>query len=139
MIALVALIIVNMYILINTKEPEKLRIVKEKYQIFREHVKDTEFDHLAKCIIITGHTYLRGTVGYNMFKGSEIGLCLDGEPNEIFHVLLHELAHCTVDEYTHTDQYWTNYKKLRDICIRLNIYAQIPNETPFCGMQIQDK
>lgn len=139
MIALLALIIVNMYILVNTSEPEKLRVVKEKYHVLRENLKGTEFDQLSKCLIITGHHRLNGTVGYNVNKGSEIGICLDGEPNEIFHVLLHELAHCTVGEYDHTPEYWENYKKLRDTCIRLNIYEQIPKETPFCGMQIQDK
>jgi hypothetical protein len=123
----------------TTKDPEKLRVVKEKYQILRENLKGTEFENLSKCILITGHHTLNGTVGYNVNKGYEIGLCLDGEPNEIFHVLIHELAHCTVDEYHHTEQYWENYKKLRDMCIRLNIYEQIPNETPFCGMHIQDK
>lgn len=139
MITWIILFVINLYILLMTKDPEKLRVVKEKYQILRENLKGTEFEKLSNCILITGHHTLNGTVGYNVNKGYEIGLCLDGEPNEIFHVLIHELAHCTVDEYHHTEQYWQNYKKLRDMCIRLNIYEQIPNETPFCGMHIQDK
>ena len=139
MITWIILFVVNLYILMTTKDPEKLRVVKEKYQILRENLEGTEFEKLSKCILITGHHRLNGTVGYNVNKGYEIGLCLDGKPNEIFHVLIHELAHCTVDEYNHTEQYWENYKKLRDMCIRLNIYEQIPNETPFCGMHIQDK
>jgi len=139
MITWIILFIVNVYILMMTRDPEKLRVVKEKYQVLRENLKGTEFEKLSKCILITGHYRLKGTVGYNVNKGYEIGLCLDGEPNEIFHVLIHELAHCTVDEYHHTDKYWENYKKLRDMCIRLNIYEQIPKETPFCGMHIQDK
>lgn len=139
MITWVILFVINFYMLMMTKDPEKLRMVKEKYQILRENLKGTEFEKLSECILITGHHRLNGTVGYNVNKGYEIGLCLDGEPNEIFHVLIHELAHCTVDEYHHSPQYWENYKKLRDICIRLNIYEQIPDETPFCGMHIQDK
>ena len=82
---------------------------------------------------------MNGGVGYNTNKGGDIAVCLDGEPNEIFHVLIHELAHCTVDEYEHSQEFWNNYIELRDICINLGIYEKIPNKTPFCGEHIQDK
>jgi hypothetical protein len=78
-------------------------------------------------------------VGYNTNKGQEIAICLDGTPNEIFHVLIHELAHCTVDEYSHSEEFWANYVELRDICIQLGIYQKIPERTKFCGEHIQDK
>ena len=139
MIAFIVLLVINIFIYIRTFEPEKLRVVKERYEILRNNIDGTEFEKLKQCIPITAHYGLRGTVGYNLDKGSEIGVCIDGEVNEIFHVLIHELTHSMVDEYDHSTAYWEKYTKLRDICVRLNIYEPIPTETPFCGMHIQDK
>lgn len=81
---------------------------------------------------------MRGSVGYNTNKGGEIAVCLDGSPNEIFHVLLHELAHCTVSEYSHSNEFWNNYVELRDQCIALGIYEKIPAQTSFCGQHVSD-
>jgi hypothetical protein len=82
---------------------------------------------------------MNGTVGYNTNKGGDIVVCLDGDVNEIFHVLLHELAHCTVKDYDHTEEFWNNYIELRDMCIELGVYTKIPERTPFCGEHVQDK
>ena len=139
MIVVVALLIINIYIYMTTFEPEKLRIVRERYEILRNNVDGTEFQKLERCIPITAHYGLRGTVGYNLNKGAEIGLCIDGEVNEIFHVLIHELAHSLVKEFDHSKKFWETYNKLKDHCVRLNIYEPIPTETPFCGMHVQDK
>ena len=106
------------------------------------HLKDTnneEFDMLYKEIPITAYQRMNGSIGYNVNKGGSIGLCIDGEPNEIFHVLLHELAHCTVDEYSHTKEFWDKFDKLRTICVSIGIYQEIPQRTEFCGKHIQDK
>lgn len=142
MIAFVILLIVNLWILYQTRENPKLVEVKEKYRILREHLDETnneKFHVLIRCIPITGMMKMNGAVGYNTNKGGEIAICLDGEPNEIFHVLIHELAHCTVDEYEHSRQFWENYIELRDICIDLGIYEKIPEKTEFCGEHVQDK
>jgi predicted metal-dependent hydrolase len=82
---------------------------------------------------------MNGSVGSNTNKGGEIVLCLDGKTNEIFHVLIHELAHSTVDEYSHSPEFWKKYVELRNICVHLDIYQQIPQRTEFCGQHIQDK
>jgi len=142
MIAFVVLFIVNLWILYQTRENPKLVEVKEKYRILREHLDETnheKFSVLIRCIPITGMMKMNGSVGYNTNKGGEIAVCLDGEPNEIFHVLIHELAHCTVDEYEHSRKFWENYIELRDICIDLGIYEKIPEKTEFCGEHVQDK
>ena len=142
MIVALFLLIINILIFINTKEPKELTEVREKYQILRELLKKTDnekFTVLHDEIPITAHIRLRGAVGYNSNKGNEIGLCIDGDTNEIFHVLIHELAHCTVDEYTHSKEYWNNFKELRDICVKLGIYQEIPKRTEFCGKHVQDK
>ena len=136
------LIIINVIIYINTQEPPKLTEVREKYRTLRDHLKTTnneEFKMLCKEIPITAHHRINGNIGYNVNKGNNIGVCIDGEPNEIFHVLLHELAHCTVDEYSNSKEYWNNFDKLRNICISLGIYDKIPERKDFCGKHIQDK
>ncbi len=142
MILTLLLLIINSIIFINVKEPSNLTEVREKYRTLRDHLNKTnneEFKILCKEIPITAHRRLNGSIGYNVSKGSDIGICIDGEPNEIFHVLLHELAHCTVDEYSHSKEFWDNFHKLREMCISLNIYQEIPQRTEFCGKHVQDK
>jgi len=142
MIVIILLALINLWILFQTREPQELREVKEKYRILREHIASTnneKFHMLKNVVPVTGLKQMSGTVGYNTNKGQEIVVCLDGTPNEIFHVLLHELAHCTVKEYSHSDDFWGNYEELRDLCIKLGIYEKIPEMTSFCGQHIQDK
>ena len=142
MIALALLILVNIWLLQQTHEPHELVEIKEKYRTLREHLKNSKnekFHMLTRCIPITGMKQMNGSVGSNTNKGGEIVVCLDGNTNEIFHVLIHELAHCTVKEYSHSQQFWDNYIELRNICVELGIYQQIPDKTKFCGQHIQDK
>ena len=142
MILALLIIIINVIILMNIQEPERLSEVREKYSTLREHLKETnnqEFKMLCKEIPITAHRRMNGSIGYNVSKGSDIGLCIDGEPNEIFHVLIHELAHCTVDEYSHSKDFWKKFEELRTMCVSLGIYREIPQRTEFCGKHIQDK
>ena len=142
MILTLLLLIINVIILMNIQEPERLSEVREKYRTLREHLKETnnqEFKMLCKEIPITAHRRMNGSIGYNVSKGSDIGLCIDGEPNEIFHVLIHELAHCTIDEYSHSKEFWKKFDELRTICVSLGIYREIPQRTEFCCKHVQDK
>jgi hypothetical protein len=142
MLALALLILLNLWILKQTTEPREFTDVKERYRVLRNHLKETEnekFHMLTRWIPLTGMRRMNGSVGSNTNKGGEIIICLDGAPNEIFHVLIHELAHCTVEEYSHSPAFWANYIELRDICISLGIYKQIHERTAFCGQHVQDK
>ena len=142
MIVTLLLVIINILLFINIQEPPNLTEVREKYRTLREHLKKTnndEFKMLCKEIPITAHRRLNGSIGYNVNKGNDIGICIDGEPNEIFHVLIHELAHCTVKEYSHSKNFWDKFDKLRSICVSIGIYQEIPQRTEFCGKHIQDK
>jgi hypothetical protein len=136
------LLIVNTIVFLRTREDTRLAEVKERYRILREHLiasGDEEFTVLHKEIPIVAHTRISYAVGYNSGKGDEIGLCIDGTTNDIFHVLLHELAHCTVDEYSHSNHFWMQFEKLRGEAMTLGIYTHIPTKTPFCGQYIVDK
>jgi predicted metal-dependent hydrolase len=142
MIAFIILLIVNLIILSRVKEPQALAEVKEKYRILRKHLIDTnneKFHKLKQRVPISGFLQMNDTVGYNTNKGQEIALCLDGSANEIFHVLIHELTHSSVEEYSHSKKFWDNYIELRDICVKLGIYEIIPEKVEFCGQHIQDK
>jgi predicted metal-dependent hydrolase len=142
MIALALLILVNLWILQTTREPHVLIELKHKYRILREHLAETKnekYSMLTKPVPLTGMEKMRESVGYNTNKGGEIVVCLDGTVNDVFHVLIHELAHCTVKEYSHSELFWQNYVELRDMCVKLGIYEQIPDRKEFCGQHIQDK
>jgi predicted metal-dependent hydrolase len=142
MLVAILLIIINIYIFINTKEPHNFTVVKERYRILREHIEKNgpeEFKVLENEIPLVAHDKIfNKTLGYNTNKGYEIGLCIDGEPNEIMHVLIHELAHSTVDEYSHSSNFWEQTKKLKNICNELGIYQPINSKTRFCSSYIQD-
>ena len=143
MIPWLLLIVINLVIFTYTREPQRLLEVKEKYRTLREHLQSTnnqKFGILTRCIPITAMHTTRGPIGYNTNKGVDIGLCIDGQnSNQIFHVLIHELAHATVDEYSHSPDFWSNFVELRQICIDLGIYEKISSRTRFCGQYIQDK
>lgn len=140
MIAWVVLLIVNLLIFFNTKEDDRLKEVKTRYKKLRNHLKSTDqFQMLHEEIPITAHYGMEKAIGYNANKGAEIGLCIDGTVNDILHVLLHELAHCTVDEYSHSKHFWHNFDKLKGEAISLGIYENISTRKPFCGKHITDK
>ena len=60
-------------------------------------------------------------------------------PDQIFHVLLHELAHCTVQEYSHSEKFWKNYLRLRDIAVEIGVYERIGGKQKFCGEHVSDE
>ena len=134
------LLLVDVYLIWNVREPKNLTEVKRRYKILRDHIKNSvvpeKFHILKTPVLIAGKE--AGELGYNSNKGYEIGLCLNGSPNDIFHVLLHELSHSTVEEYSHSEQFWENFSELRSMCTNLGIYEKIPERKAFCGQFIQD-
>ena len=142
MIPFIVLILINIIILFQTREPRVFKEVKERYQILRSHLKKTnneKFKVLVQPIPLTGVTRMSGTVGVNVNKGADITMCLDGNTNEIMHVLIHELTHSTVSEWDHSENFWNNYAELREICESIGIYTRLADKTKFCGQYIQDK
>ena len=139
---LVILCIIVALILYFTREPESLIIVKQRYIKLLDYLNTDEcpekFYPLRDYIIITGRTHIiNGDVGYNTNKGLEIGICI-GDPNDMFHVLLHELAHSTVREYSHSKEFWENFNQLKEICVKLGIYTRITQKRRFCNKYIVD-
>jgi len=142
MISFIVLIVINLIILFMIREPENFTEVKRRYRVLREHIEKTnneKFSILVNPIPLTALKMMYGTVGYNVNKGADITICIDGDVNEIMHVLIHELAHSTVPEWTHSENFWNNFMELRGICESIGIYNRLPDKTKFCGQYIQDK
>ena len=137
MFLFLVLLAIALYLLVTTQEPENLKEVKARYEILRKNVP-AKFAVLERPILITGFGKRFGEVGYNINKGYEIGLCTDGTANEMFHVLIHELAHSTVSEYKHSEEFWKNVAELRRLCVDLGIYKDIKESKDFCGQTIKD-
>jgi len=136
---LVVLFLVVFVTIYTTKEPPVFTDVKQRYEKFRKHiVNDPKYNNLSTQVLLIGYLHKKHELGYNTNKGYEIGLCLDGTANQIFHVLLHELAHSTVTEYEHSTLFWQQFKELRKIATDLGIYEAITSSEKFCGKYIQD-
>ena len=142
LVAFIILFFMAILCISTIKEPERFTQVKEMYTMFIQYMKnhntDPRFDVLKTRCVLVGFDKKNGELGYNTNKGYEIGLCLDGTPNQIFHVLLHELAHCTIPEYDHSEQFWQNFRDLKQICNEIGLYKLIPHRVSFCGQEIQD-
>lgn len=119
-------------------QPGIMKDVDRRYELLRkELITLGEFPVLHKKMNVTG-MFNKGDVGYNVNKGYEIFLCIDGsDPNNVFHILLHELAHVTVLEYKHSGYFWDNLHRLKAIAGRLGIYKGI-SRRPYCGHHISD-
>jgi hypothetical protein len=137
------ILIIILFILIKTIKPNKcLQTVKEKYNTFLDYVNSNDvpdkYKVLRKRILISGFTNTTDSLGYNVNKGDEIAVCVDGTPNQAFHVLIHELAHSTVEEYSHSENFWKNFDELKQMCTKIGIYNPIDNKSQFCGKYITD-
>ncbi len=129
------------------QETPLLAELRRRYTILVEHLNATQavdprFVPLRNVSIITGidgRRMNRGTIGYNVNKGYEIYICLEGtDINSAMNILIHELAHVTVPEYDHTPAFWQNFKDLKELCKILGIYEPIVGEKEYCGIKIRD-
>ena len=127
----IILAIVALAILVTTQEPLEFRELRQKYDKF-VNVLPEEFSMLKKKSILLCLTG-KGEPGYNVNKGYEIAICNDPDVNAMFHVLLHELAHCTVPEYKHSTKFWANLSKLKNIATKHELYTPISEPKNFCG------
>jgi hypothetical protein len=140
---LLAYIIILVVSLLLLREPKCFREVKERYQKLLDHVRTNDnlpekFKVLKKRVLLTAFKKSGSELGFNINKGTEIGLCIQGTPNQVFHVLIHELAHSTVSEYDHTDNFWKNLRELRKLCTDIGIYEPVSKDEKFCGGYIRD-
>ena len=145
-VLILALIIATIH---TIRQDPLFREIRRRYDILLEHLQTTEnvdprFARLRRRCILTGihgSRMNRGTIGYNVNKGYEIYICLDkgiDSVNSTMNVLIHELAHVTVDEYDHSPEFWRSFKDLKDLCKMLEIYTPIEGSLEYCGIMIKD-
>ena len=143
-----ALIIV---IVATNRPPDLLVKVRDRYERLMQTLHDDpkldpRWEPVKKPVILTGMCgwdKSKGAIAYNVNKGYEIYLCLEGGEtsdetriNTAMHVLIHELSHSTVREYEHSDAFWRNFKDFRKYCAQRGLYT--PGDVgPFCGENIK--
>lgn len=122
----------------STQQPKVFKEAMKKYEMLLEKLRETgEFPILQRRYLITG-LMNKGQVGYNVNKGYEIFICIDGsDVNSVFHVILHEIAHSSVKEYQHSGHFWDNLHKLKAVASRIGIYKPIQRRQ-YCGHHISD-
>ena len=138
------LILILILILITQREPKVFVQLKERYaQILSvlQKTGDPTWTPVLTPSILTGMrgwSRAQGAIGSNVNKGYEIYICLDGDDvNSATYVLMHEMAHMSVPEYSHSDHFWDNFKKLKKICIDAGLYE--PTGTRgYCGDTLID-
>lgn len=144
-IGLVVVMFITLFIIVvMNQEPPMLTELKRRYHATLDVLRklnDPAWKGVLRPSIITGMvgwSKSKGPIGSNINKGYEIYICLDGEDvNSAMYVLIHELAHMSVPEYDHTTNFWTNFKKLKQICIDNNLYTP-SGDRMYCGDNVKD-
>lgn len=88
---------------------------------------------------------------YSENKGQKIIVCLRDktkspdfpiiQENTVMFVMLHEMAHLMTETIGHTQEFWTNFKRLLHDAVQIGIYQPVNyahQPTPYCGMTITD-
>jgi len=88
---------------------------------------------------------------YSENKGQKIVVCLRDktnppqypliDENTVMFVMLHEMAHLMTESIGHTQEFWTNFKRILQDGMQIGIYAQVNyarQPTAYCGMTITD-
>ena len=137
----ILLLVVLIFIVFTNNEDPLFSELKRRYNYLLENLPDGEFEILKenRAILTAKEEKARdGNIAYNVNKGYEIYICLDGRKiNAAMYVLLHELAHITVEEYDHSEEFWSNFKRLREIASSLGIYTP-EQDMEYCGQHIKD-
>jgi hypothetical protein len=142
MILLVIVAILYCLVLRAVREPVMLTSLKQRYETLRNNLgTDPRWMHLKRQAILTGlmnKSRKSGAIGYNVNKGYEIYICLDGDDvNSAMHVLIHELAHTSVTEYDHTSTFWKNFKDLKQVAVAAGVYQEVGKHA-YCGETFGD-
>ena len=88
---------------------------------------------------------------YSENKGQRIVVCLRDKTNPpnyplvpkntVMFVMLHEMAHLMTETIGHTQEFWTNFKRILADAIQIGIYQPenyAQNPVKYCGMTITD-
>jgi hypothetical protein len=131
----VPLAVLALIAILTTRENPIMIQLKQRYYSFIETLPN-EYSKIKKPSVLTG-TYYTGDIGSNVNKGGEIYICVQDSVNDAFHVLLHELSHSMVKEYSHSQHYWDTFKNLKHLAENGGFYSTIGTKN-YCGKVISD-
>lgn len=135
------------YKLENTHQDIQKRYNKLIYTLATQHDKDRSVQMLlnkadSNRIVLVKNPIEQG-FGYNVNKGEEIGLCMVNyktgsinKADDIFFVLLHELAHVMTTSYSHDDEFYKNLNFLKQVATENGIFVMTDyenNPSQFCN------
>jgi predicted metal-dependent hydrolase len=107
-------------------------------------VQRLKIDHLMENDVSSSYT------SYSENKGERIVLCLRDkttapyplvDANTIMFVTLHEMAHLMTVSSGHTQEFWTNFRRLLQDAMKAGVYTQVNysrSPVEYCGMMITD-
>jgi len=107
-------------------------------------VQRLKIDHLMENDVASQYT------SYSENKGERIVLCLRDKAaapyplvdvNTIMFVTLHEMAHLMTVSSGHTQEFWTNFRRLLQDAMKAGVYTQVNysrSPVEYCGMMITD-
>lgn len=88
---------------------------------------------------------------YSENKGQKIVVCLRDktkapeypliDENTIMFVMLHEMAHLMTETIGHTQEFWSNFRRILGDAVQIGLYRPVnyaSRPTPYCGMTITD-
>lgn len=88
---------------------------------------------------------------YSENKGQKIVVCLRDktkapeypliDANTIMFVVLHEMAHLMTETIGHTQEFWSNFRRILQDASQIGLYQPVnyaSRPTPYCGMTITD-
>jgi predicted metal-dependent hydrolase len=88
---------------------------------------------------------------YSENKGQKIVVCLRDkknppkypliDKNTVMFVMLHEMAHLMTETIGHTQEFWSNFKRILGDAVQIGIYQQVNyahSPVDYCGMKITD-
>jgi len=88
---------------------------------------------------------------YSENKGQKIVVCLRDktkapqypliDQNTVMFVVLHEMAHLMTETIGHTQEFWSNFRRILEDAVQLGLYTPVnyaSRPTPYCGMTITD-
>jgi hypothetical protein len=136
----------NMLAKMRIKLEELCKIMKEKYpndeSVIRMNSKFNP-DNITESGKNNQYT------SYSINKGEKIVFCIRQknekedlvDENTMTFVSIHELAHIMTKSVGHTDEFWSNFKKLLKHAIDANLYTEEDyksNPKDYCGIKVTD-
>ena len=121
---------------VNSLEASKILIILEEFAnklsdyVIKEHPDNTYIKNKLKKKIIIKEIPSKYSKYVSYIQNKHIiYICLrkdiytfENNINELYYILMHELAHLITKKYGHDTEYWDNYKLLLNIAIKNNLY-----------------